>query len=291
MQCSSPVTLTKGDPRTFGLQVPCGKCRACRISRSRQWATRLMHEFEYWEDSIFLTLTYDEDHVPDNGSVAKTEVQAFIKRLRKNLGKTRRIRYYAVGEYGEASGRPHYHAIIFGVAPCNACQQCARRYIGVEPSDGDCAAIAAAWQDRGMIYIGDVSYDSCRYVADYCQKQLSGPLGRAQYAERGIDPPFQLQSQSLGLQYAVDNFEQIEEDGILMHGSRMALPRYYTKKLDFDQSKLKCLAQELAQERVGKRESKHGVLGSAVGGMESRRQQEKNIAARAAIKNNRRKTI
>lgn len=53
------------------MDFPCGKCLACRIARTREWAVRIMHEMSEWEDSVFLTLTYDDDHIPDDQSLKK----------------------------------------------------------------------------------------------------------------------------------------------------------------------------------------------------------------------------
>lgn len=98
------------------LQVPCGKCIGCRLERSRQWAIRCMHEASLYEDNCFITLTYNDDHLPSNGSLDKTHFQKFLKRLRKSIY-PQKLRYYHCGEYGDEGGRPHYHAIIFGWSP------------------------------------------------------------------------------------------------------------------------------------------------------------------------------
>jgi hypothetical protein len=108
----SPVKIEDGSPQ--GLYVPCGKCIACRIARTREWTVRIMHEMSCHDNAVFATLTYDDDHLPPDRSISKDELQRFIKRLRKELG-DRKIRYFACGEYGETTNRPHYHAIIFGL--------------------------------------------------------------------------------------------------------------------------------------------------------------------------------
>ena len=120
MQCINPVRITKGlDVTRFpdGLLVGCGKCVMCRIAKRREWTLRLIHESVYWEDSVFLTLTYSDDYLPKNGSLDKRQLQLFIKRLRKSLN-GRSIKYFACGEYGDNTERPHYHLIIFGISLC-----------------------------------------------------------------------------------------------------------------------------------------------------------------------------
>ena len=74
---------------------------------------RVVHESYYWDSCIFLTLTYDDDHLPPNGSLVKSDLQKFFKRLRKNSGK--KMAYFACGEYGEQTARCHYHVILFGL--------------------------------------------------------------------------------------------------------------------------------------------------------------------------------
>lgn len=99
------------------VDVPCGKCVKCRLKKSAEWAMRCMHEASLHDSNYFLTLTYDEDHYPLNGSLVRDEIPKFIKRLRRRLdylGKPK-IRVYYCGEYGDSTNRPHYHAIVFGL--------------------------------------------------------------------------------------------------------------------------------------------------------------------------------
>ena len=100
------------------LTIPCNKCTGCRTEHSRQWAMRLVHEKKHQEEvkknrTVFITLTYNDDYLPQSGSLIKKDFQNFIKRLRNQLlevkGWKPPLRYYAAGEYGEKSSRPHYH--------------------------------------------------------------------------------------------------------------------------------------------------------------------------------------
>lgn len=118
MKCLNPVKLSRGRV------VPCGKCFSCRSKRRSQWSARLREESRLHLSQgnlcLFLTLTYDEKHVPktsDGTRVAKiAEFSSFIKRLRKKLYGNKRgsLRYFGVSEYGPKTFRPHYHAILFG---------------------------------------------------------------------------------------------------------------------------------------------------------------------------------
>lgn len=109
------------------IQLPCGQCIGCRIDRSRQWANRCMLELQYHDSAYFVTLTYDDFHIPkayypdpETGEVhtsytlCKRDFQLWMKRLRKKFSDDK-IRFFACGEYGGQTKRPHYHAIVFGL--------------------------------------------------------------------------------------------------------------------------------------------------------------------------------
>ena len=112
MQCTNPVSPYKS--MRLDMEYPCGQCRACRVNRARDWAVKIMHETDYYDYSTFMTITYDEENVPyefsgDDGLVqtlCKRDLQLFIKRLRKWLH-PEKIKYYACGEYGSRTHRPH----------------------------------------------------------------------------------------------------------------------------------------------------------------------------------------
>jgi hypothetical protein len=135
-----------------GIPFPCGQCLPCRINRRRVWTHRLMLESYAHGDAVFVTLTYAPEHLPEGGSLDKRHVQLFLKRLRKSLS-PRRLRYYAAGEYGENTKRPHYHFILFGAA-----------------LDFDGEAIARAWP-FGLAHVGTFTEHSASYVAGYVTKK------------------------------------------------------------------------------------------------------------------------
>jgi hypothetical protein len=94
------------------LELPCGQCIGCRLERSRQWAMRCLHESSLYDRNAFVTLTYDDEHLPPGGSLNYPDFQRFMKRLRKNSKSP--IRFYMGGEYGESTLRPHFHVCLFG---------------------------------------------------------------------------------------------------------------------------------------------------------------------------------
>lgn len=126
----------------------CGQCLTCRINRARIWTHRILLENLIHEKSTFLTLTYEEDFNPKE--LKPRDLTLFLKRLRSKF-ENRKLRYYAIGEYGEDEQRPHYHLALFG--------------LGIEEEE----EIKECWP-YGFIYVGDINKDSARYITGYVMK-------------------------------------------------------------------------------------------------------------------------
>ncbi len=97
------------------ITLPCGKCLACTHTKSTMWATRMIHEAQMHENNCFVTLTFDDHHLEHKNkpySIDLDEIQRFIKRLRFNTKADFRV--YYCGEYGDSTGRAHYHLGIMG---------------------------------------------------------------------------------------------------------------------------------------------------------------------------------
>lgn len=177
---------------------PCGQCIACRLNKVRDWTIRLMHENRFHKDSCFLTLTYDPEHLPADGSVHKEDMQNFMKRLRNYCPN---VRFFGCGEYGERYARPHYHLIIFGLSykdPIFAGKKYDNKSKGYYLK-------SKLWKN-GNMYLGDVTYSSCRYVASYVNKKQFGKKGKDFYSARGIEPEFTLMSRRPGIGAEFVNF-------------------------------------------------------------------------------------
>lgn len=256
MQCTKPFTYK-------GMILPCGKCRACRIAKSREWSTRLMHESDYHKKSAFVTLTYSNENLPVNGVLIKSDLQKFIKRLRRDLDyENRKIKYYACGEYGEKYGRPHYHLILFGID-------------GYE----DKKVIEENWS-KGLIHTGSVTYDSCRYVCDYFNKD-----DRREKYPNGV-LPFKVQSNGIGKKYIQKNEKNLVSNGFVrVKGVKTSIPRYYKNKLIYGDSVNEENGKRIRQEKLSEYYQKYDKKEVGMARYNSRRQSEKNTKARQELKN------
>ena len=166
----------------YAQSVPCGQCIGCRIDYTKEWAIRCTHEAQMYDDNMFLTLTYDDEHLPADLNLDHEHFQKFIRAIRDKYNKyTKRdpetneitepgIRYYMCGEYGGRTGRPHYHAIIFNFRFPDLKHEGERRGHRVWSS----ADLEELW-GRGMTEVGSVTFQSASYVARYIQKKLKGP--------------------------------------------------------------------------------------------------------------------
>lgn len=137
------------------LPFGCGQCLPCRINRRRLWTARQQFESMMHPVSSFITLTYADEHVPPGGNLVPRDLMLFFKRLRKLLGEARSVRYFAVGEYGTKSWRPHYHASLFG--------------LGLQ----DAALVDRAW-GLGFTMTGEFTEHSAGYVCGYVTKKMTG---------------------------------------------------------------------------------------------------------------------
>lgn len=234
------------DPRTFGswsslsesgsfmVAIPCRHCIGCHLDYARDWANRLLIELKDMKCGIFLTLTYDNDHLPRTKdgvpTLSKRDLQLFFKRLRKHFS-DRKIRYYICGEYGPKTLRPHYHAIIFGLD----LNELKDTRVVQKNEVGDLLysspTLAAIWSN-GMIGIGEVNFKTCSYVGRYCLKKHY----KQNKAElNGALPEFTLSSRNPGIgMLHYEDYLLSESDYVTVvasDGSRtFPLPKCFIKK-------------------------------------------------------------
>jgi hypothetical protein len=202
--------------------LPCGQCIGCRLERSRQWAMRLMHEKKLHSATAFLTLTYDDEHLPPGGTLVKRDFQLFMKRLRKSHPNP--VRFYACGEYGETTLRPHYHVILFN------CRFSDIRLHSKNSRDENLYTspkCQSLWP-QGHHLIGEVTFESAAYVARYCVKKINGVLAEQHYGQR--QPEFSLMSRRPGIAsnyYAKYGQELRDHDNAIVNSRPQALTRFY----------------------------------------------------------------
>lgn len=232
MRCTSPISLVQSDGSSAGSRttVRCGQCMSCRVSRTIEWTFRCMCELMYWNYASFVTLTYDDDHLPMDLGLHKWHYQDFLKRLRRRIDF--KIKFFMCGEYGDSVvypltglGRPHFHLIIFGLSPVvhrdlikSAWPNCDWRQLELTP--------------RGRNAIGTVTFDSVKYVAGYIQKKILGKQAEDAYLRKLLQPPFQSCSGGFGLQFVLDNADRLSLDCSVRYRTyEITLPRYFVDKL------------------------------------------------------------
>lgn len=224
------------------ISIPCGKCLACRVNKSAEWATRAMHESLYCDTGCFVTLTYDPEHCPSDYSLRKSDLQKFVKRLRitlqrKNLGAVRA--FFACGEYGTKRGRPHYHILLLGWCPSDM-QYFAQSYSGMPLYTSK--LLEQIW-GKGFCPCGTVTGGSAGYVARYSKKGMADNSGHRLkpffLVSRNIpifdDSGFKICCGSLGAQWVRDNHKSLRL-GYVTHPSKPTvkckIPDYYFDLLE-----------------------------------------------------------
>lgn len=233
MACDFPITIANPAARLDAtaiskIPVPCRKCPPCLAKRSNGWIFRLMKQDTVSEKSLFVTLTYDNKHfTKESGRITpkgfltlnKRDFQLFMKRLRKNSPYGTLLKYYAVGEYGSATLRPHYHAIIFNTTPDE---------------------IKNAW-GMGHTHCDIVNGNTVAYTTKYMHKGKLIPL----HSNDDRLPEFQLLSKGLGASYISRDTIRYHNEDINRNyltgegGVKIPMPDFYRKKLFSDETRKK----------------------------------------------------
>lgn len=170
---------------------PCGQCLNCRINAQRVWVARMLLELQCHRAAIFVTLTYSDDNVPFDGThlqLRPRDVTLFWKRLRKKAT----VRYFLCGEYGDETWRPHYHAVVFGLA-FEDCVKVGRFH--VHP------LVQEAW-NLGFTSAAPMTEERAAYCAQYTVKKLTKSTSEDTYEGRRLDgrhPEFMRSSRRPGI--------------------------------------------------------------------------------------------
>ena len=221
------------------LSLPCGRCIGCRWTRARAWAIRCIHEAQCHDFNSFVTLTYDDDHLP-GPSLVPEHLSAFVKRIRR-AGNS--VRFFGVGEYGEEGQRPHFHVLLFGKTFAD------REYIG--KSLYRSPELERFWK-FGTSTFGDVTYQSAGYCAKYSVKKVNGDLADEHYKRVNLStgeivsvvPEFGRMSLKPGIGFPwFDRFWKDvyhARDACVVNGQVLPAPRYYDILLGLRDPALSC---------------------------------------------------
>ncbi len=229
--CITPLTL-KRDYNTMAGErtkiVPCGKCIKCLQRRQNGWAFRLTKESQISTSACFITLTYSDYPTSPQGlpTLHKKDYQNFLKRLRKKLPKTSGIKYYACGEYGTQTHRPHYHAIMFNLP---------QRYIQ------DRTILANIW-GHGHVDIAPCNTATIMYVTKYLLKGGFTPhpdiidYTTGEIIQDDRTKEFSLMSKKMGSNYLTPQMIKYHKETLnsyitLKGGQPAALPRYFRDQI------------------------------------------------------------
>lgn len=242
--------------------VKCGRCEGCRREYGREWSVRIMHEAQMHESNTFITLTYDDDHYPENGSLVPRDWELFNKRLRKKFS-PRLYKFYMCGEYGDKRHRPHYHAALLGIEFSDLIPAGTSK-LGFPLYESP--TLSAVW-GKGRCIVNELTFQSAAYIALYMLKKqkgdtrgiasvdvaffesisrrMSDKLTPAEY-DSWLDealatytwrhPEFCRMSKSIGKSWITKYLSDVYPyDEVIKDGYRIKPPRYYDNYLkEFD---------------------------------------------------------
>jgi len=220
----------------------CGQCPRCLSKRKNSWVFRLKQEQKVSTSSAFLTLTYANTPTSMNGfpTLKTKDLQDFHKRLRTHIDRNyekNKIRYYACGEYGTRTFRPHYHSIMMNLP---------KDYL-TNPE-----LIASIW-GHGHVYVAPSNGKTIQYVAKYVMK--SNEDYNTVCTDTGlivdIEKEFSLMSKGLGKNYMTPQVIRWHKETLTtLVGSehKMSLPRYYRDRI-FTKDELETIYQSIQFEQ------------------------------------------
>lgn len=258
MRCERPFITSTGG--AYG----CSQCTPCRIKRRREWHHRIMLEGALNRSNSFVTLTYDDKHIPKGNTLYPKDLQDFMKRLRKRVSPLK-VRFYAVGEYGDTYGRPHYHIALFGYAGCrNEVYESFKPRVCRDHKCKPCTLIRDTW-GKGFIYNTRLTPERCRYIARYVVKKMTS---KDDPRLDGRHPEFSRQSNRPGvgalllpnILKVIQQYDLAPGDVpvTLAHGGKeMPLGRYLRRKLRLmmgrDEKAPQSVIDEMAAQMFGLR--------------------------------------
>lgn len=204
-----PIVFNRRDGyEDMPIVVPCGKCEGCRADKALTWSIRCHQEASLYTQNSFVTLTYNDENLPNQ--LVKHHLQDFIRSLRDSGEK---IRYYACGEYGDSTNRPHYHACIFGTDFKDGTEQSINADLYLVPR------ITEMW-GKGHVVISEFTMATACYVAGYVAKKIGSQN----------DDQFQLMSRKpgIGFPWLAKNYKDLlKTETVVIEGKEFPIPPQY----------------------------------------------------------------
>lgn len=253
---------TGPDPAGYEeLTVACGQCIGCRLERARQWSIRCVHEASLHKQNCFLTLTYDDAHLPravdiSTGEIGKgapvlrkKDMVYFMKYLRKEYGPG--IRFFQCGEYGGRTYRPHHHVLLFNFDFPDKKFFTTKNGFPLYTSE----SLRRLWS-HGNHLIGSLTFESAGYTARYIVKKELGKYAKEYYEYYDIVPEYVTMSRRPGIAHDwIDKYmgDVFPSDEVIMRKKRMKPPRYYSNIFELQDPgeyvKVKLQRKAVAQQR------------------------------------------
>lgn len=210
--------------------IPCGKCLQCLTKRSKCWTLRLTTEYIKYKNNCVLTLTYNNDNLPADSLINYRDVQLFLKRLRKKLGKEHKIKFACCSEYGSLRLRPHYHVIIFNWFPEDVNLLYPYKVTNKRSKLYKSKVCDDLW-NKGFVDVGLVDYHTARYITQYCVKKNIHKDFIAYSEKNKIKREKLTCSVGTGYEYFIKNCEVIFNNLYCrLGGLAYPIPKYFKNK-------------------------------------------------------------
>lgn len=261
--------LKEIEPDNIYYQVPCGQCIECRLKYSREWALRLCCENAIADNALFVTLTYDDEHLHLNDFGMSTLVPADYSKFMKDLRRYCQyhygvdgIRFFCAGEYGSETKRAHFHLIIFNLP--QQIHDNLKFYRANFNGDSlyNSEELSKIWSN-GYVVVAPFCFKTAAYVARYVTKKMKGTEAKV-YKQLHLEPEFAQMSRRPGIGrefYELNKDKIYLNDEVFLPGIHGMKPsKYFDKLYDFDDpissSLLKVHRQECAERAVANKLSR-----------------------------------
>lgn len=242
-----------GESNSRHIEIACGQCIECRLSKARQWGQRADKEAATSDKpSWFITLTYEEKYlkwgtkkinkitgeVTEESTINKRDIQLWMKKIRKKYGQG--IKYMICGEYGPKTKRPHYHGIIIGLEIKDIKQKKYTKYL-------ESKELEKTW-GKGHITIAKYQFEVANYTAGYILKKQTG---QKKYDHKETEFLLTSRRPGLGKKWFDENYKKVyENDEVFIKTNKGVIktqPNGYYDKL------LKKIDEELYNQTKQKR--------------------------------------